>query len=175
VLTEENFFLGKHDFIKSIKNHYSIPILCKDFFIDTYQVALAKYFGADCILIILSAVDKTLAKDLYQAALDLNISTLIEVHTEKEAEYALNFQKSIIGINNRNLKTLNTSLDTSITLSKILNDHKNPLVCESGIHSAEEVNFIIKKTKIHNFLIGESLLVSSDIASKLKEFTQINL
>ena len=175
VLTEENFFLGKHDYIRSIKNLYSIPILCKDFFIDTYQVALAKYFRADCILIILSAVDKTLAKDLYQAALDLNISTLVEVHTEKEAEFALNFHKSIIGINNRNLKTLNTSLDTSITLSKILNDHKNPLICESGIHNAEDINFIIKKTKIYNFLIGESLLVSDDIASKLKKFAQINL
>jgi len=175
VLTEENFFLGRHDYIKTIKNYYSIPILCKDFFIDPYQVALAKYFGADCILIILSAVDKTLAKDLYQAALDLNISTLIEVHTEKEAEFSLSFNESIIGINNRNLKTLNTSLNTSLTLSKILNDHKNPIVCESGIHSAEEVNFIIKKTKIYNFLIGESLLVSDDIGSKLREFTQISL
>ena len=126
-------------------------------------------------MIILSAVDKTLAKDLYQAALDLNISTLIEVHTEKEAEFSLSFNESIIGINNRNLKTLNTSLNTSLTLSKILNDHKNPIVCESGIHSAEEVNFIIKKTKIYNFLIGESLLVSDDIGSKLREFTQISL
>jgi indole-3-glycerol phosphate synthase len=175
VLTEENFFLGKHDYIKTIKNFYSIPVLCKDFFVDPYQVALAKYFSADCILIILSAVDKTLAKDLYQAAIDLNISSLIEVHTEKEAEFALNFQESLIGINNRNLKTLNTSLNTSVILSKILKDHINPLVCESGIHSAEEINFLIKETKIYNFLIGESLLVSDDIGSKLKQFTQINL
>jgi len=175
VLTEENFFLGKYDYIKSIKSFYSIPILCKDFFIDPYQIALAKYFGADCILIILSAVDKALARDLYQTALDLNVSTLVEAHTEKEAEFALNFQKSIIGINNRNLKTLNTSLDTSVNLSKILIDHKNPLICESGIHSVEEAGFIIKKTGIYNFLIGESLLLSNDIASKLKEFTQISL
>ena len=73
VLTEEDFFLGKLDYIKNIKNNYKIPILCKDFFIDTYQVALAKSFGADCILIILAAVDKVLAKDLCQAANDLNI------------------------------------------------------------------------------------------------------
>ena len=77
VLTEEDFFLGKLDHIKNIKKNYEIPILCKDFLIDTYQVALAKSFGADCILIILSAVDKILAKDLYQAANDLNISTLV--------------------------------------------------------------------------------------------------
>ena len=175
VLTEENFFLGKHDFIKTIKNFYSIPILCKDFFIDPYQVAFAKYFGADCVLIILSAIDKELAKDIYQTAEDLNISTLIEVHTKKEAEFALNFKESIIGINNRNLKTLETSLNTSVVLSKILNDHKNPLICESGIHNQEELKFIVEKTKIYNFLIGESLLVENDIGSKLREFTQINL
>ena len=94
VLTEEDFFLGKLEHIKNIKNNYKIPILCKDFFVDTYQVPLAKSFGADCILIILSAVDKALAKDLYQSANDLNISTLIEVHSEKEAEIALSFKDS---------------------------------------------------------------------------------
>ena len=175
VLTEEDFFLGKLDHIKYIKKNYQIPILCKDFFIDTYQVALAKSFGADCILIILSAIDKMLAKDLYQAANDLNISTLVEVHSENEAEIALSFENSIIGINNRNLKTLEISLNTSVKLSKILNPHKNPLICESGIHSIKEIKFIIEKAKIHNFLIGESLLRSKDIASKLKEFAQITL
>jgi len=175
VLTEEDFFLGKLDHIKNIKKNYQIPILCKDFFIDTYQVALAKSFGADCILIILSAIDKMLAKDLYQAANDLNISTLVEVHSENEAEIALSFENSIIGINNRNLKTLEISLNTSVKLSKILNSHKNPLICESGIHSIKEIKFIIENAKIHNFLIGESLLRSKDIASKLREFAQITL
>ena len=175
VLSEENFFLGKLEYIKSIKKNLKIPILSKDFFIDTYQVALAKSFGADCILIILAAVDKILAKDLYQAAKDLNISTLVEVHTEKEAENALYFEDSIIGINNRNLKTLKISLNTSVNLSKILIPHRNPLVVESGIHSAADINFIIKNTKITNFLIGESLLKSNDIGAKLKEFTQITL
>ena len=175
VLTEEDFFLGKLDHIRNIKNNHQIPILCKDFFIDTYQVALAKSFGADCILIILSAIDKMLVKDLYQAANDLNISTLIEVHSEKEAEIALSFEDSIIGINNRNLKNLEISLNTSINLSKILNSHKNPLVCESGIHSHKEIKFIIENANIYNFLIGESLLTSQDIGSKLKEFTQITL
>ena len=175
VLTEQDFFLGKLEYMKVIKNEINIPILCKDFFIDTYQVALAKSFGADCILIILSAVDKILAKDLYQAAKDLNISTLVEVHSENEAETALSFEDSIIGINNRNLNTLETSLNTSIKLSNILRPHKNPLVCESGIRSADDIKFIIENAKIHNFLIGESLLKSQNIASKLKEFTQISL
>ena len=175
VLTEEDFFLGKLEYIKNIKNNYKIPILCKDFFIDTYQVSLAKSFGADCILIILSAVDKALAKDLYQASKDLNISTLVEVHSEKEAEIALTFENSLIGINNRNLKTLEISLNTSLKLSKILNSHKNPLICESGIHSPENLKFILQNTKIYNFLIGESLLKSDDISSKLRQFTQISL
>jgi len=169
VLTEEDFFLGKLDHIKNIKKNYQIPILCKDFFIDTYQVALAKSFGADCILIILSAVDKVLAKDLYQAALNLKMSVLIEVHNQKESELALSFEDSIIGINNRNLKTLEISLDTTVNLFKILKDHKNPLVSESGIHSSREIKFITENTKIKNFLIGESLLTSEDIPSKLRE------
>jgi len=175
VLAEEDFFLGKLDYIKNIKKNNTLPILCKDFFIDTYQVALSKSFGADCILIILAAVDKILAKDIYQAAKDLNMSTLIEVHTEKEADLALNYEDSIIGINNRNLKTLEVSLDTTIKLSKILNSHSNPLVCESGIHSSNEIKLIIDKANVSNFLIGESLLTSNDIGSKLKEFTQITL
>ena len=175
VLTEEDFFLGKLEHIKSIKNNFKIPILCKDFFIDTYQVPLAKSFGADCILIILSAVDKELAKDLYQAANDLNISTLIEIHSENEAEIALSFEDSLIGINNRDLKTLDVSLDTSIKLSKILRSHKNPLISESGIQSAKDIKFIIESSKIYNFLVGESLLKSHDIGSKLKQLTQITL
>ena len=175
VLTDEDFFLGNYEHIRSIKKNYKIPILCKDFFIDTYQVPLAKSFGADCILIILSAVDKLLAKDLYQAANDLNISTLIEVHTKNEAETALTFENSLIGINNRNLATLEISLNTSVELSKILNPHTNPLISESGINSSENMKFIIDNAKIHNFLIGESLLKSQDIPTKIKEFTQIAL
>ena len=147
--------------------------MCKDFFVDTYQVPLAKSFGADCILIILSALDLELAKDIYQAANDLDISTLVEVHTENEAEIALNFENSLIGINNRNLKTLEVSLQTSIRLSKILKDHKNPLICESGIHSSTDIKFILDGAKIYNFLVGESLLKSDDIGKKLREFTQI--
>ena len=175
VLTEEYFFLGKLDYIKNIKKNHKIPVLCKDFFLDTYQVPLAKSFGADCILIILSAVDKELAKDLYQTAIELNISTLVEVHSKKEAEIALSFENSLIGINNRNLNTLKISLNTSIELSKILYPHKNSLICESGIHSPENIKFIIDNAKIYNFLIGESLLKSDDIALKLKQFTQISL
>ena len=175
VLTEEDFFQGKASFISDIKKQIKIPILCKDFFIDTYQVALAKSHSADCILIILSALDLNQAKDLYQAANDLNISTLVEVHTQQEAEAALSFENALIGINNRNLKTLKVSLDTTINLSKILNSHKNPLICESGIKSHSDLKYIVENSNIFNFLIGESILKKADIAESLKEFTQISL
>ena len=175
VLTEEDFFLGKLDYIRDIKKNYSIPILCKDFFIDTFQVALAKSFGADCILIILSAVDNELAKDLYQTANELNISTLIEVHTAKEAEQAMSFENSLIGINNRNLETLKISLNTTTELVKIVDSHKNPLICESGINSADDIENIIVDSGIFNFLIGESLLKSKNIGEKLKQLTKISL
>ena len=175
VLTEEDFFFGKLEYINNIKNNFKIPILCKDFFIDTYQVPLAKSYGADCILIILSAVDKILAKDIYQAANNLNISTIIEVHTPSEAEMALYFENALIGINNRDLKTLKVSLETSVTLSKILTSHKNPLISESGFSNSNDLKFIIENAKIHNFLIGESLLKSKNIGSKLAELSQITL
>jgi indole-3-glycerol phosphate synthase len=175
VLTEENFFSGKLDYIQNIKNHFSIPILCKDFFIDTYQVPLAKSFGADCILIILSALDKSLAQDLYQAANQLQISTIVEVHTEKEAEKALLFENSLIGINNRNLDSMEVNINNSIQLSKILSVHKKPLICESGISTPDKMRLIIDNAKIYNFLIGESLLKSKNIGHKLREFTQISL
>jgi len=138
-------------------------------------VALAKSYGADCVLIILSAIDKILAKDLYQTANDLNISTLVEVHSKKEAEIALSFEKSIIGVNNRNLKTLEVSIENSVDISKILSSHQNPIVCESGIHSSDDIKYIVEKAKIRNFLIGESLLTSENIGSKLKDFSQITL
>jgi len=175
VLTEEDFFLGKLEHIRNIKKKIAIPILCKDFFIDTYQILLAKSYGADCILIILSAVDKMLAKDLYQTANDLNITSLIEVHNQKEAEIALDFEKSLIGINNRDLKTLKVSLNKSVELSKILNSHKNPIISESGINSSSNIKYIIENSKIYNFLIGESLLKSDDIGLKLRELVKISL
>ena len=158
ILTEEKYFLGKLDHITDVKKEIKLPVLCKDFIIDPYQVYLAKSFGADAILIILSAVEKKLAKEIYDVANKLNISSIVEVHTHEEAEFALNFTNSIIGINNRNLKTLKTDIKTTFNLYKILLDHHGPIICESGIKTEKDVKKILKKTKINNFLIGESLL-----------------
>ena len=175
ILTEEHYFLGKLEHIYEVKKEIKLPILCKDFFIDPFQVYLAKSFGADAILIILSAADKVLAKEIYSLSNELNISTIIEVHDKKEAEYALNFKNAIIGINNRNLKNLKTDISITYDLHKILTDHNGPIICESGIKSEMEIKEILKKTRINNFLIGESLLKSNDITSKLRKFSQISL
>ena len=174
ILTEENFFLGNLQHMTDVKNKFKIPILCKDFFIDSYQVSLAKSFGADAILIILSGVDLILARDLYQAADELNISSIIEIHTSKEAESALSYEKAIIGINNRNLKTLKTDLNTTLQLYKIISSHKSPIVSESGFKSEKNVKKVVDKTGIMNFLIGESLLNNIDGLSLLKKIVQIN-
>ena len=169
VLTEENYFKGKLEDIFEIKKEVKLPILCKDFMIDSYQVYLAKSFGADAILIILSAIDDKTANEIYNVAQELNMSTIVEVHTNEEAKRAINFKNSIIGINNRNLKTLKTDIQTTYELYKILSNHPEPLICESGIKSEKEVREIVKKTKINNFLIGESLLKDLDKKSSLLE------
>ena len=175
ILTEENYFKGKLEDIDEVKKEVKLPVLCKDFFIDPYQVYLAKSFGADAILIILSAVDEKTAKEIYNVAEELNISSIVEVHTSEEAKNALGFKNAIIGINNRNLKTLKTDITITYDLHKILINHSAPIVCESGIKTEKEVEEIVKKTRINNFLIGESLLKDLDKnLSLLKKITQIN-
>jgi indole-3-glycerol phosphate synthase len=158
VLTEEDFFLGNLIHISKIKQQINLPILCKDFFVDKFQVHLAKSYGADAILIILAGVSDDLANDLYEEALKLNMSVIVEVHTINEAEKALNFNDALIGINNRNLKTLKTEVNTTYDIHNVLVGHNGPLISESGIKTKEELLEINKKTKIKTFLIGESLL-----------------
>ena len=158
VLTEEDFFLGNLIHISKIKQQINLPILCKDFFVDKFQVHLAKSYGADAILIILAGVSDDLANDLYEEALKLNMSVIVEVHTISEAEKALNFNDALIGINNRNLKTLKTEVNTTYDIHNVVVGHNGPLISESGIKTKEELLEINKKTKIKTFLIGESLL-----------------
>ena len=158
VLTEEDFFLGNIIHISKIKEKINLPILCKDFFIDTFQIPLAKSYGADAILIILAGVSDNLANELYEEALKLNMSVIVEVHTVDEAKKALNFKEALIGINNRNLKTLKTDINTTYDIYNVLINHKEPLISESGIKTKEDLLEIERKTKIKTFLIGESLL-----------------
>ena len=158
VLTEEDFFLGNLIHISKIKQKFNLPILCKDFFIDKFQIPLAKSYGADAILIILAGVSDDLANELYEEALRFNMSVIVEVHTVEEAEKALNFKEALIGINNRNLKTLKTDLNTTYDIHNVLLNHQGPLISESGIKTKDELLDLKNKTSIKTFLIGESLL-----------------
>ena len=158
ILTEEDFFLGNLSDISKVKEKINLPVLCKDFFIDKFQVPLAKSYGADAILIILAGVSDDLANELYEEAVRLNMSIIVEVHTIEEAEKALNFKEALIGINNRNLKTLKTDLNTTYDIYNVLSNHSSPLISESGIKTKEELLSLENKTEIKTFLIGESLL-----------------
>ena len=162
VLTEEDFFLGNLIHISKIKQKVNLPILCKDFFIDKFQVPLARSYGADAILIILAGVSDELAHDLYEEALKFDMSIIVEVHTVEEAKKALNYKDALIGINNRNLKTLKTEINTTYDIHNVLVNHTGPLISESGIKTKEELLEISHKTKIKTFLIGESLLKNLD-------------
>ena len=173
VLTEEKHFLGKLEHIQDIKKKFKIPILAKDFFIDPYQIPLAKSFGSDCILIIIAALSSSQADEIYSEALKHNLSVIVEVHDIKEAEMALKYDQALIGINNRNLKTLDVSINNTISIFEVVKAHKGPLLSESGIRDEKDAQYIYEKTGIKNFLIGESLLKSDNPIELMKRLIQI--
>jgi Indole-3-glycerol phosphate synthase len=173
VLTEEKYFLGKLEHIQDIKKKFKIPILAKDFFIDPYQVTLSKSYGCDCILIIIAALNGSQADEIYNEALKLNLSVIVEVHDFNEAEKALKYDQAVIGINNRDLKTLDVSIDNTISIFEAVKAHKGPLLSESGIKNEKDARYIYEKTGIKNFLIGESLLKSDKPSELMERLIQI--
>ena len=158
VLTEEDFFLGNLSHISEIKKKIKLPILCKDFFIDKFQVPLAKSYGADAILIILAGISEKTADEIYEEALKHNMSVIVEVHTPEEAKKSVKYTDALIGINNRNLKTLKTEINTTYDIYNIVSNHSSPLISESGLKTKDELIDIKNRTSISTFLIGESLL-----------------
>ena len=174
VLTEEKHFLGKLDYITDIKKKLKIPVLAKDFFIDPYQIALSKSYGSDCILLIIAALNGSQADEIYDEALKKDLSVIVEVHDQKEAEIALKYKGALIGINNRNLKTLKVSINNTISIFETIKSHQGPIISESGIKNENDVKYIYEKTGIKNFLIGESLLNSDNPGELIKKIIQIN-
>ena len=158
VLTEEDFFLGNLSHILEIKKKIRLPILCKDFFIDKFQVPLAKSYGADAILIILAGISEKTADEIYDEALKHKMSVIVEVHTVDEAKKSVKYKEALLGINNRNLKTLKTELNTTYDIYNVVSEHPSPLISESGLKTKDELIDIKNKTSINTFLIGESLL-----------------
>lgn len=167
VLTDVDFFQGSDHYLQQARAACQLPVLRKDFMIDPYQVYEARALGADCILLIVACLEDAMLNELCGLAHDLGMDVLVEVHDEPELERALRLPNKLIGINNRNLHTFETTLQTSLTLKQqVPSDYL--LVSESGIHTPEDVG-LLRENGIQAFLVGEAFMAAQDPGAKLKE------
>lgn len=170
VLTDTPYFHGKDADLVAARSACTLPCLRKDFMIDPWQVEEARYLGADCILIIMAAVDDALAQDLYDTARGWSMDVLIETHDRQEMDRALALKAddAILGINNRNLKTLKVTLDTSMGMIRDLPAGR-VVISESGIHSKSELR-MLRNAGFSGFLIGEAFMTKPDPGAALLTF-----
>ncbi|MDQ6967643.1 MAG: indole-3-glycerol phosphate synthase TrpC [Mariprofundaceae bacterium] len=166
VLTDVKYFQGSDAYVRDIRQVVNIPLLRKDFIVDPYQIAEARAMGADCILIILAMLDDTLAHELNAAAQELGLSVLPEVHNAAELERAMDLNTSLMGINNRNLHSFETSLQTTLDLQTEIT-HERTVITESGIFTPEDIK-LMNNAGIYGFLIGESFMRQKDPGQALK-------
>jgi len=170
VLTDERFFQGSLSYLTAIRETTSIPLLRKDFIIDEYQIYQARAACADAILLIASILDFRTMQTFLKIAHGLELDCLVEVHTESELKKVLDTDAQIVGINNRDLKTFQTNLDTTVQLRKLIPQDK-VVVSESGIHSRRDVK-MLQECGVNAILVGESLMRSTDINAKIKELME---
>lgn len=166
VLTDRDYFQGHEDYLVQARAACALPVLRKDFTIDVYQAWEARALGADCILLIVAALSDALMAELFAAANEAGLDTLVEVHTEEELQRALKLDAELIGINNRNLHTFETSLDTTIELLKQMPANRLA-VTESGIHSGDDVRRM-RDAGVDTFLVGEAFMRADEPGDELK-------
>ena len=167
VLTEEDFFLGKISYIEEVRKVTNVPILRKDFIFDEIQVIESRAAGADAILLIVRILDNKRLERLYSLAKDLNMDVIVEVHTQKELRRVMSLPFDIIGINNRNLDTLVTDLNTTAKLAPFVSNDST-IVSESGVSTLKDMLWL-KGLGVDAVLVGESIMKSFDISGKIKE------
>ena len=167
VLTDVDYFQGSDDHMQSARAACVLPVLRKDFMIDLYQIYESRVLGADCILIIVSALSDMQMQELVGTAEEIGLDILVEVHNREELERGLMLRTPLIGINNRNLHTFETNLETTIGL---LPDvfHDRTVITESGIHTIEDIK-TMRKHGVNGFLVGEAFMSAKDPGEKLRE------
>ena len=167
VLTDQDFFQGHNDYLQAARAACSLPVIRKDFMVDKYQVAEARALNADCILLIVGALSDEKLNELNAFALQLGMDVLVEVHDEAELHRALELEPGLLGINNRNLRTFEVSLNTTLDLLKQVPDNVT-LVTESGILDSTHVQ-TMREHDIHAFLVGEAFMRAEDPGQSLKQ------
>ncbi len=167
VLTDVDYFQGNDNYLKIARNVCTLPVLRKDFMIDPYQIYEARAIGADCILLIVAALNDNQLQNLSEIARKLNLDVLIEVHDANELKRALKCHHPLIGINNRNLRTFKTSLQTTLDLLDQIPDDRI-VVTESGISTVKDVA-MMRENKVHTFLVGEAFMRADQPGQKLHE------
>ena len=166
ILTDEKYFQGSLDYLKQVRTQVEIPLLRKDFIVDEYQIYQSKLYGADCILLIVSALTDNQLIEYKSIAEELSLDVLVEVHNKQELERILTMNFSLIGINNRNLSTFEVSLETTRDLSS--QSGEATLVSESGIRNKKDIEEILSYGVL-NFLVGESFMRAEDPGNELKK------
>jgi len=167
VLTDKDFFQGSEKYLKQARAASTLPVIRKDFIIEPYQVYEARAMSADCILLIVAALDDDSLQNLHQLAIQLGMDVLVEVHDADELERALKLDLALVGINNRNLRTFETSLQTTVDLLDSIPDHII-VVSESGIHKPEDVA-MLRRNDVNTFLIGEAFMRCEEPGEALRE------
>ena len=169
ILTDIQYFMGDPKYLMQVKSQTNLPILRKDFIIDPYQIYESRALGADCILLIVAALEYERMKELEEIAYSLNMSVLVEAHNQEELDLALKLDTPLIGINNRNLKTFEVSLETSVRLVQhIISDKRRIPITESGIFNVKDVE-LMNHNHIFTFLVGETFMRDEDPGKSLEK------
>lgn len=167
ILTDRDFFQGEDAFLITARNSCKLPVLRKDFMVDPYQIYESKVIGADCILLIVAALDDKLLQELAWLAIDLGLDVLVEVHNREELERGQLLRTPMIGINNRDLHTFKTDLDTTIGLLRDVYPDRL-VITESGIHTREDIA-LMRRHGVNAYLVGEAFMKADNPGQKLRE------